>query len=175
MGLPDFAIVVAADENDGIGRSDSVDLPWRLPTDMAHFKRVTSEAPPGKRNGVFMGRVTWTTIPPRFRPLPGRHNVVLTSHPELSTPGAEHAGSIEEALAMLAARPDIGKVFCVGGAAVYERAVTMPECHRIYLTRVHDTFECDRFFHLPGGFDLSESTAGEDGGLRFTIEVWDRR
>jgi dihydrofolate reductase len=174
VSLPDFAIVVAADENDGIGRSDSVDLPWRLPSDMAHFKRVTSDAPPGKRNGVFMGRVTWTTIPPRFRPLPGRINLVLTSHADLDTPGALQAHTIEDGLRLLAAQPDIHAIFCVGGAAVYESAVTMPACTRIYLTRVHGRFDCDRFFHLPAGFQLTRSTEGDDGGLGFSIQVWDR-
>ncbi|HTM22796.1 MAG TPA: dihydrofolate reductase, partial [Kofleriaceae bacterium] len=58
-----FDIVVATDEELGIARGGA--LPWHVPADLAHFKRVTSEAAPGKRNAVFMGRATWETIPDR--------------------------------------------------------------------------------------------------------------
>jgi dihydrofolate reductase len=166
--------VVAADEQGGIAKGG--DLPWRLPTDLAHFKRITSEAEAGKRNAVFMGRVTWETIPPRFRPLPGRINLVLTGNPQFEAPGALRAHSIGEGLALLERQPDLGRIFCVGGGAIYAEAVQMPACRRVVLTRVHDVFDCDTFFYMPSGlFEKTSGTDGADGDVRFTIEVWERR
>ena len=73
------SIVVACTKEGGIGKGGQ--LPWKLPGDMAYFKRVTTDtegAPPDVRNAVIMGRKTWESIPQKFRPLPGRLNVVLT-------------------------------------------------------------------------------------------------
>jgi dihydrofolate reductase len=164
--------VVAADEMDGIARGG--DLPWRLPRDLAHFKRLTSEAAPGKRNAVFMGRVTWETIPPKFRPLPGRINLVLTGQAAYPAPGALRAHRIEDALAALSAMPEVDRIFCVGGAAIYDASVRLPECDRIYLTRVYGDFGCDTFFHAPlQQFELTASD--EDPDHQFRIDVWRRR
>ena len=73
-------IVAAASTSMGIGKQGK--LPWRLSADMAHFKDVTSTTSSAlKRNAVIMGRATWESIPPRFRPLPSRLNVVLSRQP----------------------------------------------------------------------------------------------
>jgi dihydrofolate reductase len=72
-----FSIVVAAAANSGIGRAGQ--LPWRLPGDLAFFKRVTSQVTGAGRNAVIMGRKTWDSIPSKFRPLPGRLNIVISS------------------------------------------------------------------------------------------------
>ena len=72
-----FQLVVAATRKLGIGKAGS--MPWKLPGDMAYFKELTSKtADSGKQNAVVMGRKTWESIPSKFRPLPGRINVVLT-------------------------------------------------------------------------------------------------
>jgi hypothetical protein len=80
-------VVVAATVTGGIGLGGK--LPWSLPTDMAAFKRITTTLPAGAaagvRNAVIMGRRTWLSIPPRFRPLPGRLNVVLSRCPTVRT------------------------------------------------------------------------------------------
>ena len=81
-----FAIVVACDEVRGIGKGGT--LPWKLPGEMAYFKRVTSEAANGKVNAVIMGRTTFDSIPPKFRPLPGRKNVVLSRTGSYAPAGA---------------------------------------------------------------------------------------
>jgi dihydrofolate reductase/thymidylate synthase len=71
-------VIVAATASGGIGRGGT--LPWRIPADMAFFKATTlATSAPGKQNAVIMGRKTWASIPAKFRPLPGRLNVVLST------------------------------------------------------------------------------------------------
>ena len=91
---------------------DGRDMPWHLPEDLAYFKRATVGRP------VVMGRATWESIPERFRPLPGRRNIVCTRDPGWSAEGAERAGSVEEALA--AAGPD---AVVMGGGQIYVAAL----------------------------------------------------
>lgn len=80
MALRTVDVVVAATRSGGIGRGGA--LPWHLPADMALFKALTSRTrDAGKQNAVIMGRKTWASIPPKFRPLKGRLNVVLSSNP----------------------------------------------------------------------------------------------
>lgn len=88
QALRTFQLVVAATRKLGIGKGGT--MPWRLPSDMAYFKALTSAtADPSKANAVVMGRKTWESIPPKFRPLRGRVNVVLTR----GGSGANDAGS----------------------------------------------------------------------------------
>ena len=85
-------------------------LPWRLPEDLAHFKRTTMGHP------VIMGRKTWDSLPARFRPLPGRENVVVTGNASYDAPGATLASSLDEALSG-------GDMWVIGGANVYAEAI----------------------------------------------------
>mmetsp|Transcript_34498 Transcript_34498/g.104081 ORF Transcript_34498/g.104081 Transcript_34498/m.104081 type:complete len:189 (-) Transcript_34498:79-645(-) len=144
-GRKTFALVVAATEKWGIGKAGG--LPWRLKGDMAHFKRVTTECADGTSNAVVMGRKTWESIPPKFRPLPKRLNIVLTrSVDELKAavpPEVKVVGDLPAALAIAAATNDISKVFVIGGATVYSQALELAECAQIYLTVVKHDFECD--------------------------------
>jgi dihydrofolate reductase len=87
-----LGLVYAQSRNGVIGHGGS--LPWHLPEDLAHFKRTTLGAP------VIMGRKTWESLPPRFRPLPGRRNIVITRDAHWHAGGAERAGSLDEALAL---------------------------------------------------------------------------
>jgi dihydrofolate reductase len=88
-------------------------LPWRLPEDSAHFREVTTGHP------VLMGRATWDSLPDRFRPLPGRDNVVLTRTPGWSAPGAVVACSLTDAERVLAGRD----AWVIGGAQVYRALI----------------------------------------------------
>lgn len=92
-----------------IGRDN--EIPWRLPEDLRHFKEVTGSS------RVVMGRRTWESLPARFRPLPGRENVVLTSVPAYEAPGAVMAPSLDDAL------DADGDVWVIGGANVYAEAI----------------------------------------------------
>lgn len=130
---PEVALIAAVSRNGVIGRGNA--LPWHLPEDLAHFKRTTLGA------AVVMGRRTWESLPPRFRPLPGRRNVVLTRDAAWQAPGAERAGSLDEALTLLA---DQRKVFVIGGATLYAHA--LPRVDEVVLTEIDADFDGDAHF-----------------------------
>mmetsp|Transcript_42246 Transcript_42246/g.90750 ORF Transcript_42246/g.90750 Transcript_42246/m.90750 type:complete len:506 (+) Transcript_42246:188-1705(+) len=141
-----LSVIVATTPHGGIGKDGA--LPWKLPGDMAFFKRVTMAAPAGAQNAVVMGRKTWESIPEKFRPLPGRVNVVLSKSTESSAypESVAVASSLEKALETLGSRSDVAEVFVIGGQAAYQEAMKMSSCKRLYITRVAKDFECDAFF-----------------------------
>lgn len=96
-----------------IGTGDG--MPWHVPEDLAHFKSTTMGHP------VIMGRGTWNSIPERFRPFPGRHNIVLTTRSDFSADGAEVVDSLEAAIVAAAEHGDT--CWVVGGGSVYEQAI----------------------------------------------------
>jgi dihydrofolate reductase len=100
-------------------------LPWHLPEDLAHFKRLTLGCP------VVMGRKTWDSLPPRFRPLPGRLNVVISRQSDWHSEGTVVAHSLEAAMALCAAHPD---VWVIGGAQIYAQA--LPLAHTAEITEI---------------------------------------
>lgn len=145
-------------------------MPWHLPADLRHFRDVTMDAVPGKTNAVIMGRKTWESIPEKFRPLPGRTNIVITSHAHyILPPGVNRAGSFQEALDICcdASRGDLGRVFVIGGARVFTEAVHHAACQSLYLTHIDGVFDCDVFFpHIPSCFlELSRSERSNDNGV----------
>lgn len=91
-------------------------MPWHVPEDLAHFRAVTGDAP------VVMGRRTWESLPPRFRPLPGRRNIVVTRQGEWADAGAERASSLESALAR-AAEGAPEWIWVIGGGQLYREAI----------------------------------------------------
>jgi dihydrofolate reductase len=128
-----IAIVAAVARGGVIGRDGGI--PWRIPEDVAHFKELTTG------HAVVMGRRTWDSLPDRFRPLPERHNVVVTRNADWHAEGASRAGSLEEALALL---DDDERVFVIGGAEVYAEAV--PLADEMFLTEIGDDVGGDTFF-----------------------------
>jgi dihydrofolate reductase len=127
-------ILVAYDQNRAIGAHD--DLPWgrSLPGDLAMFKRVTLGS------SVIMGRKTFESLPPRFRPLPDRENIVLTRNPDFDVEGVICVNSLAAAISAASK-----EVFVIGGAQVYREA--LPVADAIYATEVQASFpEADTFF-----------------------------
>eukprot|EP00579_Thalassiosira_antarctica_P010635 CAMPEP_0201925848 /NCGR_PEP_ID=MMETSP0903-20130614/14933_1 /ASSEMBLY_ACC=CAM_ASM_000552 /TAXON_ID=420261 /ORGANISM="Thalassiosira antarctica, Strain CCMP982" /LENGTH=556 /DNA_ID=CAMNT_0048463565 /DNA_START=94 /DNA_END=1764 /DNA_ORIENTATION=+ len=174
------AIVAAASGSRGIGFQGN--LPWRLPGDMKHFKQVTSTPPsPGLTNAVIMGRKTWESIPPKFRPLPGRVNVVLSrggsaSVEGLSDDGANNdaasatpvfvATSLDEAMTKINSRPDHGTTFIIGGGEIYNSAMKSGLVKRVLYTNVMGLAEdtkYDAFF--------PEMSDGEWESIPYTAAV----
>jgi dihydrofolate reductase len=125
-----LSLIAAVAENGVIGAKGA--LPWRLPDELAYFKRTTLGKP------VLMGRRTFESL---GKPLPGRSNVVLTRARDFQPAGVEVARDLDAALARVADAPE---VMVIGGAAVY--AATLPRAARIYLTRVRAAPEGDVFF-----------------------------
>jgi dihydrofolate reductase len=168
-----FAVVVAADEAGGIGQDGA--LPWRLPGEMAYFKRLTTSAQAGKRNAVIMGRRTYASIAPKFRPLRDRLNIVLSRDSSYRPEGATPAGSLDEALRTIHAYPSIDQVFVIGGGALYRDALVHPRCSRVYLTRVHARFACDVFLPVLSDRFRRVHTDGphREGELSYTFETYD--
>jgi len=118
------------DRNRLIGRGNA--LPWRLPADLKHFKEVTLGKP------VVMGRKTYESI---GRPLPGRHNIVISRNPAFTAPGCT---SVHSADAALQAAGDAPEIMLIGGAQLY--AELLPRVQRLYLTRIDAAFEGDAWF-----------------------------
>ena len=140
-----FDVVVAADLDWGIGRTNG--LPWpRLKGDLAHFRRITSEAPSGQRNAIIMGRKTWESTEVAGRPLPRRLNVIISRSTMIVPDGVAAARSLDAAL-VAAAGGDIHTAFVVGGAQIYTHAFAHAELRYVYLTRVMGHFACDT--HIP--------------------------
>ncbi|SPQ95427.1 unnamed protein product (mitochondrion) [Plasmodiophora brassicae] len=140
-----FEVIAAfASGSRGIGVRGG--LPWRLPADLRRFKRLTTGS---GHNAVIMGRNTWQSIPEKFRPLPGRINIVLTRDPSrIDSTSVKVASSLTHALRMLEDMEGIDRVFVIGGEKVYADALKMDECHVLHLTRVLDEPDesCDAFF-----------------------------
>jgi dihydrofolate reductase len=128
-----LTLVAGVARNGGIGRNN--ELLWRLPEDMARFKALTLGHP------VIMGRKTWDSLPAKFRPLPGRRNMVLSREPGLHLDGAEVFASLHAALAACADAP---QVCIIGGAQIYAEA--LPLADQLALTEIDADFEADVFF-----------------------------
>ena len=125
-------LIFARAANGVIGKDGG--LPWQLPEDMAHFKRTTSGHP------VIMGRKTWDSLPPKFRPLPGRRNIVVTRQLHWQADGAVRASTLEEAVAQCG---DASDAWVIGGAEIYQQA--LPLAQTAVVTEIHADYDGDAF------------------------------
>ena len=158
-------LVAAVARNGVIGRDGG--LPWRLPEDVRRFKGLTTG------HAVVMGRRTWDSLPERFRPLPGRRNVVVTRNAAWSASHAERAGCVEEALALLAGEE---RVFVIGGATVYAEA--LPLADELVLTEIDADVEGDTFFpewDRSAFVEVSREQREAADGTRFAFVTYVRR
>ncbi|MET8798306.1 dihydrofolate reductase [Nocardia sp. NPDC004568] len=156
--------LIWAQTPDGVIGVDNT-IPWRVPEDMARFKETTAGHP------VVMGRRTWDSLPARFRPLPGRRNIVVTRQHGWSADGAEAAASVEAALALAAP----ATTWVIGGGEIYRLA--LPYADELLITEV-DT-EVDGDAHAPSlGPEWSSADPvtwlESSGGLRYRIRRYTR-
>jgi len=167
--MKEFSIIVAIDEKSGIGKSG--ELPWRLSRDMQRFKDLTMIClQKGKMNALIMGRKTWDSLPERFRPLPGRLNLVLSSQKDLLLPsGVLCSSSLEQALQELKSREEVGNIFVIGGGRVFAEAIGRADCKYLYITHIAADFLCDVYFPIiPDRFFLEKrSELLEEDGIMF--------
>ncbi|MET1051808.1 MAG: dihydrofolate reductase [Mycetocola sp.] len=134
MKLPRVGLVWAEAANGTIGKAGV--LPWHLPEDLAHFKAVTVGSP------VVMGRKTWDSLPERFRPLPGRRNIVVTRQPGWHADGVETSDSIGAAIELAAdgLAPD-DLVWVIGGAEIFSAVIDTAD--RLEVTTIRESIEGD--------------------------------
>lgn len=192
-----LTLIVAATLTHGIGHIGQ--LPWKLAREMAYFKRVTTTAPADTQNVVLMGRNTWDSIPPRFRPLPDRVNIVLSTRAAELTyakPPAQAAILTKSVDAALAAEPGVSahRRFLIGGAQLYQQCLDSGLVERILLTRIlSPAFEqCDVLLPALGtlaqngwtqashgaleqwvGFEVP-SGVQEENGVQYEFQMWIR-
>ncbi|KRB97835.1 dihydrofolate reductase [Hydrogenophaga sp. Root209] len=129
---PRLHLIFARAANGVIGKDNA--LPWHLPEDMAHFKRTTLGCP------VIMGRKTWDSLPRKFRPLPGRLNIVVTRDVHWQADGAARASSLEDAVRLC---PPDADAWVIGGAQVYTAALHLADT--AVVTEIAQDFEGDAF------------------------------
>ena len=127
-----LSLIAAVARNGAIGKDNA--LLWRLPEDLKFFKRTTLGCP------VIMGRKTWESLPPKFRPLPGRLNIVVTRDPGFVADGASVAHSLEAARDLC---PAGGTAWVIGGAQIYAQA--LPLAREVVVTEIARDFEGDAF------------------------------
>jgi len=130
---PRITLILARARNGVIGAKGG--LPWRLPEDLAFFKRTTMGHP------IVMGRKTWESI---GRPLPGRRSIVVTRDRSFAAAGAEVVHSLDEAIARCS---DADEVFVIGGSQLYAEA--LPRADRLLLTEIDADFDGDTFLPAP--------------------------
>jgi dihydrofolate reductase len=183
-----LTLILAATPSLGIGQSGT--LPWpQLKKEMGYFARVTkrvrsqsdtSSEGPRRLNAVLMGRKTWDSIPPKFRPLKDRLNIVITRRASdfeksldnqgTNIEGPMIASGIVDALRRLEDEPEVDDVFVIGGASVYATALELPQTKRVLLTKIKDEFECDTFFPVNVEEAAVWRKAGREELERFTGE-----
>jgi dihydrofolate reductase len=154
-------LIFARAANGVIGVNNT--LPWHLPEDLAHFKRTTLGCP------VVMGRKTWDSLPPKFRPLPGRLNIVVTRQSGWQAVGALRAGSIAEAMALC---PPQAEAWVIGGAEIYAQA--LPLASTAVVTEIDQAFEGDAFAPAfgPDWHERARERHVSAGGLPFSFVTY---
>lgn len=158
--MSEIVIIAAVAKNRVIGKDNN--LLWNIPEDMAHFKALTSG------HTVIMGRKTWESLPPRFRPLPGRRNIVISRQKDYAAPGAEVADSLENALKLASTATTI---FIIGGEQIYTQAMAVAD--RLEITDVDLEPEGDAWFPEIAAVDW-EKTAKTEGNV-FAFMTYRRR
>jgi dihydrofolate reductase len=154
-------LIFARSANGVIGKDNTI--PWRLPEDMSHFKQTTMGAP------VIMGRKTWDSLPPQFRPLPGRTNIVITRQADWSAPGAVRAGTLSDAI-QLCGQAEVAWI--TGGAEIYREA--LPQADTAVVTEIDAVFQGDTYAPELGPAWLEERREPHVSrdGLRFNFVTY---
>ncbi len=185
-------LIFAMDKDRGLGYGG--DLAWRLKEDMKFFKEITTSdnlgesekkfeisynepapSPTRDTNIVIMGRKTWESIPPKFKPLPNRKNVVLSQRLNLDVPEEVSCfASLEKSLATFSG--ENSQIFIIGGSQIYKQALEKELAQRIYITQLDNKFNCDVFAApLPPCYQLLASgPKKKEGDISFQFQVYQK-
>ncbi len=145
-------------------------MPWHLPEDLAHFKRVTLGCP------VIMGRKTWESLPPRFRPLPGRLNIVISRQADFLAGqvgiGLQVVTSLEASLNMASHQQGVSDAWVIGGAQIYAQA--LPLADKLIVTKIDAKFDGDAFAPAIGNdwIESNRESHTDANGLRFAFMTY---
>jgi dihydrofolate reductase len=156
-------LIYARARNNVIGKDG--DLPWHLPEDLAHFKKTTMGQP------VVMGRLTWESIPEKFRPLPGRSNVVVSRQNNYPAKGASVVNSLEAAMALFTADQ---VVWLIGGAQLYAQG--LPLASQVVVTEIDADFAGDAYAPVLNNDwqEVQRSSHLSAQGLNYSLVTWVR-
>lgn len=158
-----LTLIAAMARNGVIGLANR--LPWHLPADLKHFKNLTLG------HTVIMGRKTWESLPEKFRPLPGRNNIVISRQAGYQAPGATVASSLAAALS--AAQQ--GEAFVIGGAELY--AAALPLAERLELTEIDAEFAGDTYFpaiDLHQWRETTRQTHHDEAGFDYAFVIYQK-
>ncbi|MFC5432240.1 dihydrofolate reductase [Microbacterium suwonense] len=159
-GSPWVGLIWAEAEGGVIGASGT--MPWHVPEDLAHFKEVTLGAP------VIMGRRTWESLPERFRPLPGRENIVITRQQDWSADGVRRAADIDEAVRGL------NRMWFIGGADLFRQVIGQAD--RLEVTELDLAVDGDAFAPSREGWRLVDEGDWQTSrtGIRYRFLGYER-
>lgn len=165
-----LSIIVAVSENGVIGKDNR--LIWSLPADMKFFREKTTG------HFIITGRKNYESIPEKFRPLPNRTNIIITRQKDYQAPDTVVVPSIDAALDYAQKHSEQEEVFVIGGAEIFNQL--MPRIDRVYLTRIHHTFEGDVYFKdlSPAEWQLTQSERFEPdkkNKYAHTFQTWERK
>ncbi|MFK4760372.1 dihydrofolate reductase [Microbacterium sp. ZW T5_45] len=141
---------------------DDGGMPWHVPEDLQHFKDVTLGAP------VLMGRKTWDSLPERFRPLPGRENVVITRQQDWAAEGARRAANVAEAVR------GAERVWIIGGAEIFRQVIG--DADRLEITELDLDVDGDAFAPTKNGWRLVDEGEWQTSrtGIRYRFLGYER-
>jgi len=166
-------LIYARAKNGVIGSNGT--MPWHLPEDLAHFKKLTMGCT------VLMGRKTWESLPPAFRPLPGRVNVVVTRQSNWQAKGAQIAHSLTQALSIckqigIQTNTQNKPVWVMGGAQIYQEA--LPFAQRAYVTEIDAEYAGDAYAPVLSEQEWQEQEREKHvnaAGLSYSFVMYQRR
>ena len=162
--MPRINLIYARAANGVIGKDGA--MPWHLPEDLAHFKQLTQGCP------GLMGRKTWDSLPPQFRPLPRRTYIVITRQADWQAEGAQRAGSLEEALQLAGPARE---AWVIGGAQIYAQAE--PLACRAEVTEIAQDFAGDALVPVlgPAWVETARDDHTSSNGLKFSFITYNKR
>jgi dihydrofolate reductase len=160
-----ISLILARADNGVIGNKGK--LPWHLPEDMRRFRDITMGKP------CIMGRKTWDGLPEKFRPLPGRDNIVVTRKSGFPAEGAKIVHSLDAAFA---AAGTADEIMVIGGAEIFAKA--LPRAGRIYLTRIHAAPPGEILFPAFSAsqwLEMSREDHVATDGMRYSFALLERK
>lgn len=146
MAKRSFNIIVAHSKNLGIGNNNK--LPWsQIKEDMVHFKEITTKTSESyKQNSVIMGRKTWESLPEKYKPLPDRHNIIISNSISVNSNNVRTFTDLDMALNYSYMNPMIENTFVIGGGNIYKQAIERMDLDKVIATSINNEYECDTYF-----------------------------